>query len=68
MKHVRWVVVVVSMVVAGSLLTACGAKSGSSAAYPTQKEAIASYCAEKGIDIPELVVSGEKEVSSTDAN
>lgn len=68
MKHVRWVVVVVSMVVAGLVLTACGGKSGSSAGYPTQKEAIASYCAEKGIDIPELVVSGEKEVSATDAN
>lgn len=68
MKHVTWVVVIVGMVVAGLVLSGCGEKSGSSSGRPTQKEAITSYCAEKGIDIPDLVVSGEKEVSSTDAN
>ncbi len=32
----------------------------------TEREAIERYCDEKGIDIPELTVSGEKEVSAVD--
>ncbi len=68
MKHVRWMVVIIGVVAVGLLLAACGGKTETASGFPTQKEAIEKYCAEEGIDVPELVVSGEKEVSATDAN
>ncbi len=65
--RMRWVVVVAGVLMVGLLLAGCGGEANTAAGYATQKEAIEKYCVEKSIDIPDLVVSGEKEVSAADA-
>jgi len=66
MKNARLIVLLLTVLVLGLILSGCGNKAQQEKGSSTQKEAIVEYCDEKGIDIPALNVSADKTVSGKD--
>jgi len=66
MRNTRLMVLLLTVLVFGLILSGCGNKAQQEKGSSTTKGAIVAYCGEKGIDIPALNVSADKKVSGKD--
>lgn len=68
MRNTRLMVLLLTVLVFGLVLSGCGNKAQQEKGYSTPKGAIEEYCKEKGVDIPDMNVSADKKVSGKDPN